>query len=170
VAGLRQKALLVLAMLALLVASLAGIADAATQPDSIKGKGEDGFGRPFKFSAKSVKGDGTVSNPAKGKFSIKDSSGEFAQGKVQCLEANVEKTGGTVANFVGTVTKTNAPSLIKGEFYDANAFDSGLSQGKEDRFDSSFTKTAQTCHPSTVNDSHGDFILKGNIVVHATTP
>jgi uncharacterized membrane protein YdfJ with MMPL/SSD domain len=87
VARVMQKALLVVTVLAVLAASLPGVAGAASKkestkskqdasssaasalPGSAKGKGTSGPAN-FTFNAKSTKGGGSASNHAKGKYSL----------------------------------------------------------------------------------------------------
>jgi hypothetical protein len=171
---LGRKALLVLTALAVLAATMPGVASAASKKDSTKGKDASALGvsagpgsakgkgtqsgSKFKFSAKSAKGaDATNNFPAKGKYSLTEGS-VFVKGKVQCLE--VDSVGG--ANFAGPVTKSNVvPPGFSGEF---EALDSGQPKGQGDLFENTFTTNAPTCSAPT---GAGSPIQSGNIVVHA---
>jgi hypothetical protein len=180
VARLVQRALLVLTVLTMLAASLAGIADAASNKestkgkdaapakskaatDSAKGKGVVDATFGFGFSAKNQSPDPTTDNSATGKFIIKYGNHRhlFDKGKVQCLEAT--SAGG--ANLVGHIKKSNGGD--KGGYASIDAFDSGQPNGQGDLFDAFYSSTPQTCQPPS---GAGTPLQKGNIVVHSTTP
>jgi hypothetical protein len=178
VARLRKRVLLVVLALAVLAATMPGVAAATAKKHSsknagadiavvgqgsAKGKGVDANGEKFKFSAKSTKGaDATNRFPAKGKFSYKYPTGEFAQGNVTCLE--VLSSGGTDAgaNLAGRVTKSNKFLGAASEF---DVYDSGFPKGQFDRFSKGFAEEAPSCiEPYGAGD---DPITSGNITVHA---
>jgi hypothetical protein len=173
VARLGRKALLLVVALAVLAASLPGVAGAAAKkettrgknagadaavvgPGTATGKGADDTGKPFKFNAKSTKGaDPTNNFPATGKAHLQI-GGMVFNGKVQCLEVSSDRT----AELRAKITKTNTPSF-KGEFIVFDAFDSGQDKGAGDTL-TSFIDPSATCVPAT--NSAGD-IRSGNIVV-----
>jgi hypothetical protein len=180
VARLRQKMLLVVTVLAMLAATMPGVAVAAAKkestksnqdasssaasalPGSVKGTGTSGPVN-FKFKAKSTKGGGSASNHAKGKYSF-TAGGEFLQGKVQCLEAGQVATGGAAANFEGKITKTNL-SGNKGQEFVFDVFDSGQPNGAGDTI--AFSEGSPTC---TTPAPGGSTISSGDIVVTAKNP
>jgi hypothetical protein len=173
VARLLQKVLLLVMALAMLAASMPGVAGAAAKkdstkgknagftsivgPGSAKGKGVDDVGKPFKFSAKSTKGSDTLTHAAKGKAHLQIGGMAF-NGKVQCLEV----TSDGAADLRGKITKTNTPS-VKGEYIVFEAFDSGQPKGAGDTL-TSYIDPSATCAPST--NTAGP-LRSGNIVVHA---
>jgi hypothetical protein len=175
VARLGRKVLLLVVVLAVLAASLPGVAGAAAKKESTKGKDASpsgvvgagpgsakgkgtASGAKFKFSAKSTKGANTANPTAKGKYSLTNGT-EFVKGEVQCLE--VTSVGG--ANFAGAVKKSNIiPKGGSGEF---EALDSGQPKGQGDLFSvNNFTPDAPTCSAPI---GSGSPITSGNITVHA---